>query len=87
MMVNTLPEAKGSLLQVLRRELEPEDLSGFMGLSQGVFEGIVQLVEDRDPHWLVGALRDSQFDRHVRCEIAGFMRGPGAHQLILELLG
>ena len=82
-----MQEAKGALLQVLARQLEPEDLSGFMGLSAGRFESIVQLVEDRDPHWLAYALRDPQFDRSVRAEIAGFMRGVNANALVLELLG
>jgi len=80
-------EARNLLLQVLRQELEPEDLSGFMGLDAKRFETIVQLVEDHDPHWLAYALRDPQWKRSVRCEIAGFMRGEGANALVLELLG
>jgi hypothetical protein len=83
----TVGEAKGALLQVLRGEMVPEDLSGFMGLDARHFDRIVHLVEDADPHWLAYALRDPQFSRSVRCEIAGFMRGHDANALVLELLG
>jgi len=83
----TVHEARAAIWQVLLRESAPEDFAAYTGLSDGVFERIVHTVEDADPHWLHHPLRDPRFDRSVRCEIAGFMRGLGANTLVLELLG
>jgi hypothetical protein len=83
----TVAEAKGTLLMVLRGDMLPEDLSAFAGQDARQFDKVVHLVEDHDPHWLAFALRDPQWSRAVRCEIAGFMRGVNANALVLELLG
>jgi hypothetical protein len=83
----TVAYAKSILVQVLRGDMLPEDLSAFAGLDAKQFEKVVHVVEDVDPHWLAYALRDPQWSRAVRCEIAGFMRGVNANELVLELLG
>ncbi len=77
---------KVELVFVLQRKIDSEDLSGFMGLDNGKFERMVQLVEDRDPFWLAKHLRDRSYSLGVRVEIAGMMRGRLANQLLLELL-
>ncbi len=79
-------EAKQGIELVLFEDRVPEDFAMHTGLTGGVFERMVHLVEDRDPHWLLHQLHDQRFDRSVRCEVAGFMRGVGANKLVLELL-
>lgn len=82
-----LEAAKHQLVHVLQWSVDSEDHAGILGLDPRGFERLVQQVEDGDPWWLAKQLRDPRYSLGSRVEAAGFMRGPQANRLLLELLG
>ena len=87
MTVADVDKAREVVLLVLERIREPTGYEGLLGLRRDGFEKLVRAIEDLDPHWLIDHLRDPQYDKTTRAEIASYMRGVNANSLLLELLG
>jgi hypothetical protein len=50
------------------------------------FAKLVKTIEDADPQWLDTALRDPKYDKATRAQVAAYLTGPSANELLLDLL-